>query len=185
MVIMTLIFFGGVRNTYHLGKRNSVPFERVSCSNKMYEQLQALQNKVDSITRDSDGNGIPDIYELKGAVASTPFAVDTDKDGVVDDKDKEPFSNKEAKVDTQGKELDDDEDGIPNSKDIEPNTPKGNLVNFQGKTIVAENKNAKDDQFDFNNQTPIPGNKNVTTTGGIYKSGGVSSVRPDLCFTLT
>lgn len=168
--------FGGFGVTYHLGKRNSIPYERVDPTNKMYEQLQALQNKVDSITRDSDGNGIPDIYERKDATASTPFAADTDKDGVVDDKDKEPFSNKEAKVDTQGKELDDDEDGIPNSKDLEPNTPKGSLVNFQGKTIVAENKNAKDDQFDFNNQTPIPGNKNVNTTGGSYKSSGMAVV---------
>ncbi len=166
--------FGGVGITYHLGKRNSIPYERVDPTNKMYEQLQALQNKVDSITKDGDGNGIPDIYERKDATASTPIITDTDRDGVTDDKDKEPFSNKEVKVDPQGKELDDDDDGIPNSKDLEPNTPKGNLVNFQGKTIVAENKNAKDDQFDFNNQTPIPGNKNVPTNGGLNKSAGIS-----------
>jgi outer membrane protein OmpA-like peptidoglycan-associated protein len=74
----------------------------------------------------------------KPAPAPAPAAkpvvkvVDTDGDGVPDDKDKCPATTLGAKVDAQGCELDGDKDGVVDRLDKCPTTPAGRTVNAQG-----------------------------------------------------
>jgi OOP family OmpA-OmpF porin len=74
----------------------------------------------------------------KPAPAPAPAAkpvvkvVDTDGDGVPDDKDKCPATPMGAKVDAQGCELDGDKDGVVDRLDKCPTTPAGRTVNAQG-----------------------------------------------------
>lgn len=185
--------------TYHVGKRNAKPYERTEPTKELYDKLLAMQSKIDSLTKDTDGDGVADLYDKDNntppnAVVDTKGRpVDVDKDGVADEMDKEVFSNKNAKVNTTGEEFDDDQDGIPNSKDLEPNTPLGNMVNFQGKTIVAKNaEEVKEDKFAFTNLPVIPEetkkdpkvNMNTKTpaptnrTTGSYSTSSVGSSVP-------
>lgn len=183
--------------TYHMGSKNAKPYDRTEPTKILYDQLLAMQNKIDSLTKDTDGDGVADLYDKdnntppNATVDTKGKVVDTDKDGVVDEMDKDVFSNKNAKVNPTGEELDDDQDGIPNSKDLEPNTPLGNMVNFQGKTIVAKNADeVKDDKFAFTNQPAIPDAKNpkvnmntkapapTNRTTGSYSSSSVGNSVP-------
>jgi len=64
--------------------------------------------------------------------APMPLIVDSDGDGVPDDKDRCPGTPKGAKVDAQGCELDGDKDGVVDRIDKCPTTPPGRKVNAQG-----------------------------------------------------
>ncbi len=57
---------------------------------------------------------------------------DSDKDGVLDDKDKCPDTPAGRKVNAEGCELDGDGDGVVDGLDKCPNTPAGRKVNAQG-----------------------------------------------------
>ncbi len=59
---------------------------------------------------------------------------DQDRDGVVDAKDRCPFTPDGIKVDSDGCALDDDGDGVPNYLDSCPGTPAGAVVNLDGCT---------------------------------------------------
>jgi len=65
-------------------------------------------------------------------VKEKPVVIDSDKDGVVDSKDKCPNTPAGTNVDANGCELDDDKDGVPNSKDKCPNTPANAEVDAHG-----------------------------------------------------
>lgn len=58
--------------------------------------------------------------------------VDSDGDGVFDDKDKCPGTPRGVKVDAVGCPLDSDGDGVTDDRDQCPDTPKGATVNAQG-----------------------------------------------------
>jgi outer membrane protein OmpA-like peptidoglycan-associated protein len=82
------------------------------------------------------GRGILDA-PCAGPVAAKPAApvpkvVDSDGDGVADDKDRCPGTPMGAKVDAQGCELDGDKDGVVDRLDKCPTTPAGRKVNAQG-----------------------------------------------------
>ena len=81
------------------------------------------------------GRGILDA-PCQGPVepAPTPVikAIDSDGDGVTDDKDRCPGTAAGAKVDAQGCELDSDGDGVVDRLDKCPTTPAGRKVNAQG-----------------------------------------------------
>ena len=87
---------------------------------------------------DSDGDGVPDD---KDRCPNTPIGVevdergcplDSDGDGVPDYKDKCPDTPKGVKVDEKGCALDSDGDGVPDYKDKCPDTPKGVKVDEKG-----------------------------------------------------
>ena len=61
-----------------------------------------------------------------------PPPVDTDKDGVVDGKDKCPNTPPGRKVNADGCEFDTDGDGVVDGNDKCPNTPAGRKVNTDG-----------------------------------------------------
>ncbi len=64
--------------------------------------------------------------------APAPKVVDSDGDGVPDDKDRYPGTVKGAKVDANGCELDGDKDGVVDRLDKCPTTPPGRKVNAEG-----------------------------------------------------
>jgi len=130
---------------YHLGKKEKV-LEWNNPVGDLYADLAVVKDKVDLVTKDTDGDGVADIFDKEPdtppgvKVYGDGTSVDSDGDGVPDYKDAEPFTAKGAKVDASGKEIDSDNDGIPDSRDLEPNTPKGTLVNNQGITIPVNKK---------------------------------------------
>lgn len=125
---------------YHLGKKEKV-LEWNNPVADMYADLDIVKDKMDLLTKDSDKDGVADMFDREPdtpegvKVYGDGTSVDSDGDGVPDYKDAEPFTPKGAKVDASGKEIDSDNDGIPDSRDLEPNTPKGTLVNNQGISI--------------------------------------------------
>ena len=133
----------GVTLTVKLGtrKRDKEHIEWRNPVEGIYARLDKLDRRVDMLYKDSDGDGVSDVFDKDN---NTPegaktygdgTTVDSDNDGVPDYKDVEPFSDPGAKVDENGKSIDSDGDGVPDSRDLEPNTPTGNTVNFQGVTI--------------------------------------------------
>ena len=64
--------------------------------------------------------------------------VDSDGDGVTDDRDACPNTPAGVSVDSRGCPLDSDGDGVPDYKDDCPNTPAGAKVNDRGCEIVIE-----------------------------------------------
>ena len=87
---------------------------------------------------DSDGDGVPDDKDrcpgtVKGAkVDANGCELDGDKDGVVDRLDKCPTTPPGRKVNAEGCELDGDGDGVVDALDKCPGTPPGRKVNAEG-----------------------------------------------------
>jgi OOP family OmpA-OmpF porin len=67
-----------------------------------------------------------------------PPVMDSDGDGVTDDKDKCPGTPKGVKVDSVGCPLDSDGDGVPDYLDKCPGTPKGAKVDSRGCEIIGK-----------------------------------------------
>jgi len=93
---------------------------------------------------DSDGDGVPDDRDRcpgtsAGAkVDSNGCEFDSDGDGVVDRLDQCPDTPKGTPVNSVGCPLDSDGDGVIDSQDQCPNTPKGDKVDVHGCTIKGE-----------------------------------------------
>ena len=69
---------------------------------------------------------------------------DSDADGVVDARDKEPNTPSGVKVDVRGAAMDSDEDGVPDFKDSEPFSPKGSQVDRSGKSLDSDSDGIPD-----------------------------------------
>ncbi len=130
----------------HLGTRPKM-LEWHNPMYSIYADLYDTKDKVDLMTRDTDEDGVADIFDREpdtpkgNKVYGDGTSIDSDGDGVPDINDVEPFSAKNAKVDASGKEIDSDGDGIPDSEDMEPSTAKGSLVTKKGITIpIAKGK---------------------------------------------
>ncbi|PLY16030.1 MAG: flagellar motor protein MotB [Sedimenticola sp.] len=92
---------------------------------------------------DSDGDGV---FDDKDKCPNTPegvkvdadgCALDSDGDGVADYKDKCPNTPAGAPVDANGCPLDSDGDGVPDYKDKCPGTPAGAKVDMNGCQIMG------------------------------------------------
>lgn len=95
---------------------------------------------------DSDGDGI---FNDKDKCPNTPKGmtvnkkgcpIDTDRDGVLDYKDACPSTAKGTPVDPSGCPLDSDKDGVADYKDDCPNTPNGVKIDVHGCTIGRDLK---------------------------------------------
>ncbi len=93
---------------------------------------------------DTDRDGVSDDKDM---CPDTPLGVkvnnvgcplDSDKDGIPDYKDKCPDTPKIAKVDKNGCPVDSDMDGVPDYMDRCPNTPKGFKVDKKGCFVEAK-----------------------------------------------
>jgi OOP family OmpA-OmpF porin len=69
---------------------------------------------------------------------SEPMVMDSDGDGVPDDKDRCPNTPKGAAVDADGCPKDSDGDGVPDYKDNCPGTPRGAKVDPKGCEIIPD-----------------------------------------------
>lgn len=66
------------------------------------------------------------------------FLMDTDKDGVKDNRDREMHTPLGFPVDSYGVSLDSDGDGVPDGRDLEINTPQGATVDQNGVGIDSD-----------------------------------------------
>ena len=77
-------------------------------------------------------------------VPAKPAPLDSDKDGVTDDKDRCPTTPAGRKVDAQGCEMDGDKDGVVDALDRCPTTPAGRKVDAQGCEMDGDNDGVVD-----------------------------------------
>ncbi|WP_111497027.1 OmpA family protein [Marinobacter bohaiensis] len=88
-----------------------------------------------------------------GVGSSEPEPVDTDNDGVTDDRDQCPGTPSGVGVDANGCEPDGDNDGVPNRLDECPNTPAGASVNSRGCELDSDNDGVVDSRDQCPNTT--------------------------------
>jgi OOP family OmpA-OmpF porin len=84
------------------------------------------------------------IGEEKKAPAAKPVVLDSDKDGVIDAKDKCPDTAQGVKVDKNGCPLDSDKDGVYDNVDKCPNTPEGVSVDVNGCPVDSDRDGVAD-----------------------------------------
>jgi outer membrane protein OmpA-like peptidoglycan-associated protein len=105
---------------FNLGNAStkSEPLYWTNAFTPVRDELDRVSGKIDSATKDSDGDGVVDAVDQE---ANTPAGVP---------------------VDTRGKTLDSDKDGVPDYKDLEPFFPPraGETVDANG---VISNRNDK------------------------------------------
>lgn len=91
-------------------------------------------------------NSYGECWQAKGGVSSPECGgvVDSDGDGVTDDKDKCPGTPAGVKVDANGCPLDSDGDGVPDYQDKCPGTPKGAPVNLSGCPLDSDGDGVPD-----------------------------------------
>jgi OOP family OmpA-OmpF porin len=97
-----------------------------------------LVDSSKSVVKNSAGQCWLTIGGMAGPLAECGDLVDTDGDGVTDDKDVCPGTPKGAPVDEKGCPRDSDGDGIPDYLDKCPGTPKGTRIDKNGCEIVAK-----------------------------------------------
>ena len=74
----------------------------------VYEKIIELDERVDSLSMDYDGDGVSDFFDVDDStekdcnVYGNGRAVDSDGYGIPDCKDKEAFSDKGCEVDAEG-----------------------------------------------------------------------------------
>lgn len=111
-----------------------------------YSSAQEAREIAKRLTEDSDGDGVPDLYDKEPdtpegiPVDGLGRALDSDGDGILDIDDEEPFTPKGCPVDEYGVALDSDNDGVPDCFDKEPNSPPGMYYDAKGVAIIIENK---------------------------------------------
>jgi outer membrane protein OmpA-like peptidoglycan-associated protein len=112
------------------------------------DSLKELEDKVELLLVDGDGDGVADYYDKdpnteEGAYTwANGVAADIDEDGVPDFRDDEPFSEKKSTVDEKGVMVDRDEDGIPDYRDDDPKSAPGVVVDRRGKEVEIGGGNA-------------------------------------------
>lgn len=138
---------------WKLGGKSEQHYDWLSPIQSVYEQVNLLDRRVDTLYSDMDGDGVSDYFDKDDStdkecnVYGNGTAVDTDADGVPDCRDKEIASDKGAEVDGEGRAIDSDGDGIPNHRDLEPNSPIGAMVDARGRTIQNNCCNCDDMTF--------------------------------------
>jgi OOP family OmpA-OmpF porin len=171
--VLSYFYLGATYNFGKKGKRQSLAF--TSPLSHIYSIVKDVESKMDQLTTDSDGDGVPDYFDKDPetpegvAVDGAGRPLDVDMDGIPDYMDADPFTNPGAKVDREGRELDFDGDGVPDSQDLEPNTPKGALVDVRGREIKLSQGNVGDAflpqiYFAFNSATVTAANRERIAT---------------------
>ena len=127
---------------YKFGNKNEQHYDWLSPVESIYDRIQNVENKMDSLTGDIDGDHVSDYWDVDNTTPDTcmvygnGLAVDTDRDGIPDCQDLE-ISDTDCEVDENGKMLDDDADGVPNCRDREPNSISNAQVDANGVEIKS------------------------------------------------
>ena len=122
--------------TFNIGSKKS-SLHWYNPLDEVYHTQSKIKKKVQSMSRDSDGDGVADAFDKhkdtpEGVVVDgSGIPLDVDMDGVYDYQDEDLFTVKNAKVNNKGVELDSDGDGVPDSRDLQKSA-KNALVNYQG-----------------------------------------------------
>lgn len=139
----------------------SVAWVLLKAVDKNEDPFRGIKKKVfRQLNTDTDKDGVPDImdqdpYTLPGVkVNPKGMPMDRDHDGVPDLYDSDPFTPPGLRVDAQGMPADTDQDGIPDYRDLEKDSPKGALVNFKGQTFSAQNE-ARDTEAEIEALKPM------------------------------
>ncbi len=107
-----IVQYANLRLNFNIGSssRLSEPLYWINPLENVIAQVTATSSRMDAALKDSDGDGVPDIF------------------------DEEPDTPPNVPVDTKGRTLDSDGDGIPDYKDREPYNPPraGEMVNEFG-----------------------------------------------------
>jgi OOP family OmpA-OmpF porin len=142
-----------VYGAWKFGSKSNQHYDWLSPIESIYEKVNLLDRRVDTLYTDTDGDGVSDFFDVDDSteqgvnVYGNGTAVDSDGDGIPDYKDKEPFSEKGVEVDAEGRMIDSDGDNIPNVRDLEPNSPIGAMVDARGRSIVNNCCNCEDMTF--------------------------------------
>jgi outer membrane protein OmpA-like peptidoglycan-associated protein len=142
-----------VYGAWKLGNKSSQHYDWLSPITSVYEEITKLDQRVDSLSMDTDGDGVSDYFDVDDStdkdcnVYGNGRAVDTDGDGIPDCRDKEVTSDKGCEVDANGVMIDADGDGIADCRDLEPNSPIGAMVDARGRTIQNNCCNCDDMTF--------------------------------------
>ncbi len=127
-----------------------------------------LTDSRGAVATDSSGEcwttvgGTSAMFESCGDMMAKEEAMvmDSDGDGVPDDRDQCPGTPKGAQVDSVGCPVDSDGDGVPDYRDKCPGTPRGVKVNSNGCEIVADvTIQTTADHFDFDSAKLKPAMK--------------------------
>lgn len=171
---LDLYSFPQIIVNFKLGKKGNDHLDWVNPINTVYEDIKKLDEKIDQLDKDSDGDGVADRFDKEentpaGAkVWGSGEAVDLDGDGIPDVNDQEPNTPPGAKVDANtGIAEDEDGDGVPDILDLSPETPAEFMVNHQGIPIMSK---------DVADQIQVTAQNGVKTNvgGGAGGGGGVS-----------
>jgi len=132
----------GLQASVKIGaKGNEEHYDWLNPMETLYADMEAMKvttDKLKILVEDADGDGVGDFFDLEAdtdpdaKVYGDGSAVDSDRDGIPDHKDKEIFSPV-TDVDENGVAKDSDGDGVPDALDEEPNTAGGKLVDVRGK----------------------------------------------------
>lgn len=142
-----------IYGAWKLGNKNPQHYDWLSPIESIYEKVQELDRRVDTLYTDSDGDGVSDFFDVDDStekdcnVYGNGRAVDSDGDGIPDCRDKEPFSDKGCEVDAEGVMIDTDGDNVPDCRDLEINSPIGATTDAQGRSITNNCCNCEDMTF--------------------------------------
>ena len=135
--------FTNLRLNFAIGKKEDrlPPLYWTSANDLLADDVAATAERVDKSLRDSDGDGIFDMFDQE----------DNTPDGVA--------------VDTRGVTLDSDKDGVPDYKDKEPHSPPGYAVDADGVAQIPDPGYTTEDDVnrivdaklaEFKSSLPIP-----------------------------
>ncbi|MES2617103.1 MAG: hypothetical protein V4613_04445 [Bacteroidota bacterium] len=122
---------------YKFGSKNPQHYDWLSPVESIYDQMADVKKKTDCLGKDDDNDHVSNCFDQENdtpdscMVYGNGMAVDTDRDGIPDCKDKE-ITEYGASVDGNGVAVDSDGDGVSDFRDRELNSSPGAVVDNNG-----------------------------------------------------